>query len=284
MDKMKQVLRICATGFRKLVITSRFYLAFAWVFFSFLPTVSAVRSFCGSMDMKCSPWIFALLTENSENQLFLILGALLLFCNAPFLDANSSWQILRAGRNNWFWGNILYIWLMSFVYTVGVSLLPFLALFPMMEWDSGWGKVLGSLAQTSAAAQFGMEQLNYSIIARYSPGRAMALTMAAVWLNTVLVGVCNYALNLCFKKGAGSVASVMLGLSPLLIVRLAKFSIGYYFSPPLWMSLANYKWKAYGYGVSYSYAYGVLGGLISLCILVSWLGIHRKDLNFSDEV
>ena len=43
----------------------------------------------------------------SGSQLFIILGALLLFCDAPFLNQNSSWQILRAGRKNWFWGNMV---------------------------------------------------------------------------------------------------------------------------------------------------------------------------------
>lgn len=284
MDKLRKVLRVCMVGFRKILISPRFYLAFLWVYFSFAPDIGAIRSFCGSVGKNCSPWIFALLTENSSNQLFIILGALFLFCDAPFLHANSGWQILRAGRSNWFLGNMLYIWLLSFLYSVGVGILPIVSILPMLEWDTGWGKILGSLAQTSAASQFGMEQFNYAIIVQHSPMDAMALTIISVWLNVVLIGVCNYVFNFYLKKGTGSVVSVVLGLSPLLIVRLAKFSTGYYFSPPLWMSLANYKWKEYGYGVSFGYAYGVLIGLILLCMIFSWKGICKKDLNFSDEV
>lgn len=284
MDRLRKVLRICITGFRKLVVTPRFYLAYLWVFFAFVLQIEAIRNFCSCVGINSSPWIFALLTEDLSNQLFIIMGALLLFCDAPFLHSNSSWQILKVGRSNWFWGNMLYIWLVSLVYAVGISILPVITMFPMLEWNSGWGKILGSLAQTSAASQFGIEQFNYALIAQYSPIEATVLTIASVWLNTVLIGVCNYVLNLYFKKGSGSVVSVILGLSPLLIVRLAKFNIGYYFSPPLWMSLANYKWKEYGYGVSFAYAYGVLSGLILLCMIFSWRGIHEKDLNFSDEV
>lgn len=284
MDSLRKVLRICTVGFRKLVITPRFYLAYLWVFFAFAPDIGAIRKFCWTVGRDCSPWIFALLTENSSNQLFIILGALLLFCDAPFLYANSSWQILRAGRGNWFWGNMLYIWLLSFLYSVGVSILPVITMLPMLEWNTGWGKILGSLAQTSAASQFGMEQLNYGIVAHHKPIGATILTIIAVWLNAVLIGVCNYAFNFYLKKGMGSVITVILGLSPLLIVRMAKFSAGYYFSPPLWMSLANYKWKEYGYGVSFGYAYGVLLGLILFCMILSWFGICKKDLNFSDEV
>ena len=284
MVELRKTLRICMVGLRKIIITPRFYLAYLWVFFAFAPAIGAIRRFSSSVGMNCSPWVFALLTEDSGKQLFIILGALLLFCDAPFLHANSSWQILRAGRNNWFWGNMLYIWLLSFVYAVGISILTVIAMFPMVEWNTGWGKILGSLAQTSAASQFGSEQFSYAIMVQYSPPAAMVLTIAAVWMNAVLVGVCNYTLNFYLKKGTGNVISVVLGLSPLLIVRLAKFTMGYYFSPPLWMSLANYKWKGYGYGISFGYAYGVLGGLILICVVCSWKGIRKRDLDFSDEV
>lgn len=144
------------------------------------------------------------------------MGALLLFCDAPFLHVNSGWQILRAGRNCWFWGNMLYVWILSFIYAVGIGILPIITMLPLVGWDTGWGKILGSLAQTSAAGQFGMEQLNYGIMAHYRPLAAMGLTLIAVWLNTVLIGVCNYVLNLYFKNGIGNIACVVLGLSPLL--------------------------------------------------------------------
>lgn len=284
MDNLKKILRICMVSFKKLLITPRFYLAHLWVFLAFSYYIEAIRTFCKSVGINCTPWVFALLTENTSNQLFIILGALLLFCDAPFLQVNSGWQILRAGRSNWFWGKMLYICIASLVYSVGISLLPVIAMFPMLEWDTGWGKILGSLAQTNAASQFGIEQFNYAIMAQNTPIRATVLTIIFVWLNAVLIGVCNYTFNLYLKKGMGSVISVMLGLSPLLIVRLVKFSIGYYFSPPLWMSLANYKWKGYGYGVSFAYAYGVLVGAILLGMFFSWEGIRKKDLNFTDEV
>lgn len=280
MDRLRETFRICTVNLRKIVLTPRFYLAYLWVFFIFAHSVGEIRGFCNSVGINCSPWMFALLTENSGNQMFIILGALLLFCDAPFLHANSSWQILRAGRNNWFLGNMLYIGLLSLIYAVGITVLPIIMMFPMVEWNIGWGKILGSLAQTSAAGDLGLQPFNYAIMAHYSALSAMGLTTLAVWLNAVLIGVSNYVLNFYLKNGIGNVVSVILGLSPLLIVRLAKFSMGYYLSPPLWMSLSNYKWQGYGYGVPFGYAYGVLSGLILMCVIVSWRGIRKKDLNF----
>lgn len=284
MCDLNRVFRICMIGLKKIAVSPRFYLAYLWVLCAFFPYIVSIRKFCSYVEMDCSPWIFAMLTDDSGNQLFIVLGALLLFCDAPFLHVNSGWQILRSGRNCWFLGNMLYVWILSFIYAVGIGILPIITMLPLVGWDTGWGKILGSLAQTSAAGQFGMEQLNYGIMAHYRPLAAMGLTLIAVWLNTVLIGVCNYVLNLYFKNGIGNIACVVLGLSPLLIVRLAKFSIGYYLAPPLWMSLVNYKWKGYGYGVSFGYAYGILAGGILLCMILSWRGIKKMNLEFVDEV
>lgn len=173
-----------------------------------------------------------------------------------------------------------YIWLLSLVYAAILSLLPVLLMIPHLEWTAEWGKVLGTLAQTNALGI----RLNYTIMAHYTPAAAMLLTLAAVWLNTVLIGMINFTLNLLVKKGIGAAVSVAAGLSPLLIVRLARFDLGYYFAPPLWMDLSNYRWQGYGYGPSFAYVYGVLLGCIGVCTILSLAGIRRKDLNFTEEV
>lgn len=280
MDNIRMAARVCQGSFRRILYMPRFYIAFLWLLFLYFPLMNAVRSFSAAVGIGMAPWMFPFLTDDSGSQLFIILGALLLFCDAPFLNQNSSWQILRAGRKNWFWGNMAYIWLLSLVYAAILSLLPVLLMIPHLEWTAEWGKVLGTLAQTNALGI----RLNYTIMAHYTPAAAMLLTLAAVWLNTVLIGMINFTLNLLVKKGIGAAVSVAAGLSPLLIVRLARFDLGYYFAPPLWMDLSNYRWQGYGYGPSFAYVYGVLLGCIGVCTILSLAGMRRKDLNFTEEV
>lgn len=280
MDNIRMSVRVCAGSIRRIVCMPRFYVAFLWLLLLYYPFMSAVRAFSSAVGVSMAPWMFPFLTNDSGSQMFIILGALLLFCDAPFLNQNSSWQILRAGRKNWFWGNMLYIWLLSLIYAIVISLLPVLMMIPQIEWAAGWGKLLGTLAQTNALGL----SINYTIVAHFSPLEAMTLTILAVWLNAVLIGMLNFILNLLFRKGIGAAVSVMIGLSPLLIVRLLNFSMGYYFAPPLWMDLSNYKWQGYGYGPSFSYVYTVLLGSIALCMILSLIGIRKKDLNFTEEV
>lgn len=278
------MIRICAISTKRIFTNSRFYLAVLWVMVVFSFNVFGIRDFCVVTQARVAPWIFPLLTQESGDQMFLILGALLLFCDAPFLSPNSQWQILRAGRRGWFWGNILYILFTAFCYTLLLAVLPILICIPYVGWSEEWGKVLGTLAQTTAAARFHLKPFDYRILLYHSPQEAMLLTILSVWLNVVLIGMVNYTLNLWVRKGIGTAVSVILGLSPLLITRLLNMTLGYYLSPPLWMSFAYYKWGEYGIGVPVGYAYGVLIGLILFCIAVSWTGVKKKDLVFQEEV
>ena len=280
----KKIIRICAISTKRIFTNSRFYLAVLWAMIVFSFNIFGIRVFCVLTQARVAPWIFPLLTKESGNQMFLILGALLLFCDAPFLSPNSQWQILRAGRKGWFWGNILYIFFTALCYTLLLAVLPILICIPYVGWSEEWGKVLGTLAQTTAAARLQLKPFDYRILLYHSPQGAMLLTILSVWLNVVLIGMVNYTLNLWVRKGIGTAVSVMLGLSPLLITRLLDMTLGYYLSPPLWMSLAYYKWGEYGIGVPVGYAYGVLIGLILFCIAVSWIGVKKKDLIFQEEV
>ena len=177
--------------------------------------------------------------------------------------------------------NNIYLDISSPVY-VNFKLITNTNDFSICKLDGGWGKILGSVAQTSAAVQFGVNA-NYTIMARYTPIQAMFLTILAVWLNVVLVGMINYTSNLLLRQGVGIVFSTMIGLSPLLVTRLANYRIGYYLAPPLWMDLSNYKWGGYGFGPTFCYIYAVLFGCIISCTALSYVGIQRKNLNFIEE-
>ncbi len=278
-----RIFRIALVQFRKIFRTFRFLLAILWVAALFWSYMNGVRALCIMTRLDVSFWIFPLITESSGNQLFIILGALLLFCDAPYLTRFSAFQLIRAGRRNWFVGTVLYIMGLSLLYTAAIAVLPVLLMIPHVGWTEGWGIVLRSLSEPLVAAQFSLRTLNGSIISHYSPLEATLLTCAAVWLNTVIVGLINYTFNLMLAKGAGAVGSLILGLSPLLIIRLANYWMGYYFSPPLWMSLAYYEWNGYGYGVSFVYAYSVMVILIIILTIVSYWGIQSKEMNFVQE-
>lgn len=179
MDRIRMSLRICQIRLRKTFTTPRFYVALLWIAILFHVMTVGIRGFCEQTGVDVTFWMLPFMTRYNGDQIIIVLGALLLFCDAPFLEPNSGWQILRAGRKSWFWGNMLYIVVVSFFYTICLSMIPVLLVFPNVGWETGWGKVISTLAQTNAAYTFDQEPLDYLILSRFSPQEAMGLTMLA---------------------------------------------------------------------------------------------------------
>ncbi len=280
----KILIRICGVNLRKALRTPRTYVAVLWVGVVFYGFVVGVREFCALSGLDVSPWMIPFLTGMSGNQLFIILGALLVFCDAPFLTPHSMWQVARSGRMNWFCGSMLYIFFMSFLYTAVCCILPVVMMVPRLGWTIGWGKVLGTLTDAAASYYVGLKPISEALMVHYSPVTATLLTGLSIWLNTMLIGYVNFTLNFTVWNGLGAVLSAVIGLSPLLISKLANYTRGYYLSPPLWMSLEYYRWKGYGYGVTFSYAYLFLTVSILALIVVSYYAVQKKDLDFMEVI
>ncbi len=47
---------------------------------------------------------------------FSILGIMILFCDAPFINAGTSFLLIRSSRKNWVVGQIIYIFIASLIY------------------------------------------------------------------------------------------------------------------------------------------------------------------------
>ena len=155
-------------------------------------------------------------------------------------------------------------------------MIPVLLVFPNVGWETGWGKVISTLAQTNAAYTFDQEPLDYLILSRFSPQEAMGLTMLAIWCLSVMTGVVSYAGNFLVHRGFGIVINCGIALTALLLSKFSNITIGYYCAPPLWMNIASYKWQGYGNGPSMAYVYSVFAIVIGACTILSYLGIRKK--------
>ena len=94
MDKFKQCLRICKGNLKRILKNPRLYLALSWFAMTIWFYLIQVRHLAVSLEQSVPAWIFPLLIVVSGNQMFVILGAVLLSCDAAFLYDNSGWQIL----------------------------------------------------------------------------------------------------------------------------------------------------------------------------------------------
>jgi hypothetical protein len=167
-----------------------------------------------------------------------MLGVVLLFCDAPFIGPDQPYIIMRSGRKQWMFGSIIYIALASVVFFSLTVLFTIIILSPVMELSSEWGKVIGTFAQTSLASQHGISfPFSQVIFISYTPLQAMLLSFSNSCLVAFILGMTIFVLNLKFSRPTGMVGATALVLWQITVKKTWTGFIRY--SPVSWVSLSN---------------------------------------------
>ena len=117
-----------------------FLFVFAWT------QLKTVRNFCMMQELSISNWYFPFFFSGGMVVVFFYLGIILIFCNAPFVDNQQMYVILRAGSKNWFRGKILYIFITCCIYFLLLYVISILELIPYVGFSSQWERILESLS------------------------------------------------------------------------------------------------------------------------------------------
>lgn len=157
MFKIKQIWVICRNSIFFTIFNCKIYVALIFVSILFQQLIGPIKDFSKLVGIKVNGWVFPFLTEYSFVQVAVVLAIAFIFCDMPFDDGESEWMLLRAGRQNWILGKVLYIIMMSGIMTFLFFLVSLILLIPQLQLCTGWGKVLGTLAQTNAANVMGLD-------------------------------------------------------------------------------------------------------------------------------
>ncbi len=237
MGKIGNCFRIAANNFRKWQGNPRYYIL-ALLLLMFLNIFLApVRQAAAYVQLPVSAWVFPFLTSNYYSLMLIMFGFVLFLCDAPFVDSEQAYLIIRCGKKTWLKGQLLYICLASAVYFLSVFLMSILLLLPNITFAPDWGKLVRTLSQTDLSMQFNVSlDISYKIIRLYSPAAAMGLSLLMAWLIGVLLGVMLFILNAFFSRAVGvMVTSGMVLLEIFALNNAFRFT---YVSPVSWMSLS----------------------------------------------
>ena len=237
MGKIGNCFRFAANNFRKWQGNPRYYIL-ALLLLMFLNIFLApVRQAAAYVQLPVSAWVFPFLTSNYYSLMLIMFGFVLFLCDAPFVDSEQAYLIIRCGKKTWLKGQLLYICLASAVYFLTVFLMSVLLLLPNITFYPDWGKLVRTLSQTDLSMQFNVSlDISYKIIRLYSPAAAMGLSLLMAWLIGVLLGVLLFILNAFFSRAVGvMVTSGMVLLEIFALNNAFRFT---YVSPVSWMSLS----------------------------------------------
>lgn len=234
---------VCCQNFRKWRHDYRIMLAAILILIGVNYFSGTLGSVCTGMGLKMSPWLFPFLFTSSLSSVILFLPLLLIFCNAPFIDANQPYSIIRTGRTAWSIGQIVYIGLTSIVYLLFIIFASILLHIGHMEFTTDWGKFFTSMGNLTFHTDVYIPiSIPTRIINYFTPLQAMWFTFLFLWFSCMFVGLIVYLFNSLTNTrivGVG-IAGAFLVFDAFLSFTLAHPNINYFlyhFSPVTWSHL-----------------------------------------------
>lgn len=277
MGKLHIYFRIAMNNIRKWQMNPRIYILGLLILMFQNIMLAPIRNAAASVNLPVSVWVFPFLLSDYYSLMLIMFGFVLFLCDAPFIDSEQAYLIIRSGKKAWVKGQLLYICLASAVYFLFVFLASVVLLLPNISFEADWGKLLRTLAQTDMNRQFGISLgVSYKIIHLYNPIMATLSTYLMAWLVGVFFGVSLFVLNAYFSRAIGVIVTSSLVLFEIFCLN-SPF-IFTYFSPVSWVSLSILDTQGISKYPSFVYAVVVTLALIIVLSLIAFLWIRKKDI------
>lgn len=283
MDEIKCSISISLYQFKRWMINPRIYVIFISIFLYLHSLLSPIITFCSNSGYDITPFLFPYIMCQPITVTLIMLGVILLFCDAPFIGPEQPYIIIRSGRKTWVLGNILYLALASIVFFLLIILFIIIILFPVIEFSWGWGKVIGTFAQTALASQHGISiPFPQVIFTSYTPLQSMLLTFINNCLVSFMLGITIFTLNLKLSRVTGVIGAVIPVLWQMTVTKTWTGFIRY--SPVSWVSLANIDAFSNSLYPSHQYVYIVLCSVSLTLSFLSIVFILKKDIQVLKSV
>ena len=108
--------RICMQNIRKWGSNSRIKMCLIMSFLFVYSYISGMWKIIPLVGEKMNPWIFPFLFCWRFMKIVFMAPIVFIFCDAPFIDSNQSYVMLRTSRKKWCFGQVLYIYAGSVIY------------------------------------------------------------------------------------------------------------------------------------------------------------------------
>lgn len=281
--KISVIFSIALNNIKKWLVNPRIYLIAVLLLAYFHSRISPIYTFCVQHNAKITPYLFSYFMSDDHVVLIASLGAMLLFCDAPFIDSEQPYIVLRSGRKKWVLGQFAYIAASSVIYTLFLYLLTLLLLFPQLDFSTEWGKVIGTLAQTNAGFSSGVSiPFDRYIFLGYSPMLATFLSLFLCFSVVFFLGMLMFYLNLRINRAVGTIMCALLVLWQVVIRKTATVLIRY--SPVSWMKLGQIDINGTTLYPNLTYVLVALYGMIVLFAVLSVLRIRKMDIDVLKSV
>lgn len=285
MRNLRRILASSVQNLRKWPSNPRIYAVAALILVFIGSELLPIRGFCMALHLPVTPWVFPFLMSDNVSLTFIMVGLVLIFCDAPFIDQSQPYVIVRSGRRNWFTGQILYIVQASGLYFLFIILVSLLYFIPVIKFSGDWGKVLNTFSMngTQGVPMFQQQyniNLSFSryLTANYLPAVAMILSLALSWLEGIFLGLLMFVLNMNFNRIIGTSVALALILLETFAYQFGNAYLALYFSPVSWLNLGVMDATGSSKSPTLWYAAGMLLLFIIVLSFLALTGERKKNI------
>jgi len=285
MESIKSIFAICSFNIRKWQTDYRIWCIAVLLTVLIAIYVDDMRKVSAVIDCDIPIWVFPFLYSQFHTKLIFMLGVVMMFCNAPFVDSNQLFVYMRSGRCKWLCGQILYIIFASAAYFLFLLIISLLFTSFTGDLSLEWGKTLTTLSSnydlhTIADAPF--VDVSAKIITFFTPIQAVWFTFLLSWLGGIFLGLLIF---LCNFIGNNKLIGILVASFVVVICSIIE-NEGWeeliYLSPISWTTLDNVDVGGLSNNPSFSYCMCVYAGII--CVLIAAILIlgRRKSLDIKE--
>lgn len=199
MSFLKTVFLISVQNFRKWQTDYRIWTIAVFLLIMTLMYADNIKKIAEITGNGIPMWIFPFLYSQFYAKVLFTLPVVLMFCDAPFVDKNQLYIMMRTTRTRWLCGQLLYIFFASGIYYLFLFADSILATVFYGDFSLEWGKTLTALAYSPTVAyEAGVYSLSVSskVVEYFAPLLACFYTFILSWLSGILLGLVVFVFNL----------------------------------------------------------------------------------------
>lgn len=282
---LKQIFSIAKLFLRYRIVSPRviciLILTLAFIFSEFAP----FKELAELLELRINPFMFTFFSSDVLKQCILYTGLIFIYSDAPFLNSNQPYVVVRSGRLRWVLGQCLHIVLFNFFYFWVLMLFSVVIMLPYASFvTEGWGKAVLTLANTNINSEIG---LNFyapgGIISNYAPFEAFALCFILNLGMSSFLGLLIFVLNLAAGRFLGPVVAAVILLFDLLVFN--SFPYGYsHFSPLTFSRLSGIDPRGISSFPTLGYAIAFYAITVVLFFFAAALLIRKRPIEITTEL
>ncbi len=272
-------------NFKKWKTNPRIYALFLILFCLMLTVFSPFNDLSVRYQTRNTIWFLPFSVSDYLMGFHFLMGFVLLFCDAPFIDKLQPYVIVRIGKVKWAVGQIFYIILASLLFVTMMQLMIIMALLPTMSFSNDWGNILYTVSQIGFPGFYPNIDIRYSIINAYSPVIATLLAGLMLWLEGIFLGTLMFFANMRLGRTVGTGIGCFFAIMFLMIKSfIQNIPLLWKITPTIWMEIADLTMQSVGMHPGLSYGITMLVILIVALSVGAVITIKRKPIEVLEQI